>query len=128
MSMFQAVYVADGRLQAPFFPTKEEPYIEGFLLQVPSQSGAFIEKFTATWEMEFMSIAVGASRYDDFDCFDLKVRGKLVLKSIYTKKLPEGMFLMVAHPINPGDVIEFVFHNKSAAQKNVWFNLQFLTD
>lgn len=128
MSGFNVTYTAGGRFDPPFFPTKTWPYVEGNRLPIPDKTGLHVLKYEVTEEMEFMSVAVGATRYEEIDHWDVDVNGKHVAKKIYTKDLPEGMFFMVIVEVKPGDIITFTYHNDSGTSKAVWFNYQFLKD
>ncbi|WP_338749772.1 Low copy number virion structural protein [Bacillus sp. FJAT-52991] len=125
---FQINYLGGGRLDAPFFPTKTQPFIKGIRVEVTAGAPAAIHVHTVDRESELISIAIACSRYDDTDNWDLAINGRLIVESVYTKELPEGLFLMVAHQLMHGDKIELRYKNESARAKSVWVNYQFLTD
>lgn len=124
----QVNYVGGGRFDAPFYPTKPTPYIKGVRMEVIAGAPAAINTHTVDRESELISVAIACSRYDDKDNWDLVINGRLIVETVYTKELPEGLFLMVAHQLVPGDKIELRYKNESARAKSVWVNYQFLTD
>lgn len=128
MSGFTVSYVAGGRFDPPFYPTKTQPYVKGIRLVMGSSDPISTHLFTMPKDGELISVAIACSRYEDADHWDLIVNGKTIAETIYTKELPEGLFLMVAHPIKTGDVLELQFHNVSSTAKSVWVNYQFLVD
>lgn len=123
---FNVNYTAGGRLDAPFYPSKPIPYIKGQIMNV---SGANAQmEYEVPFDVEFLGVAVGASRYDTLDNWTVTVNGVPIVETIYTKDLPEGMFFTVLIPLNAGDKISFLFINASGQPKDVWFNYQFLRD
>lgn len=128
ISGFQVGYVAGGRFDPPFYPTKQKPYVKGLMLPVPDGGGLHLLPFILPHDAELLSIAVGSSRYDAQDYWDVKVNGVMVCETIYTKDLPEGMYLMAIIPLAVGDRIEFIYHAQSGAGKHVWVNYQMLRD
>ncbi|RJS60108.1 Low copy number virion structural protein [Bacillus sp. PK3_68] len=125
---FQVNYIGGGRLDAPFFPTKTNPYIKGIRVEVTAGLPAAIHTHIIDRESELISISIACSKYDDLDNWDLLINGQEIVESVYTKELPEGLFLMVAHQLLVGDQIELRYKNESGRSKSVWVNYQFLTD
>jgi hypothetical protein len=128
MSGFAVSYVAGGRLDPPFYPTKTQPYVKGIRLSTGSSDPVSTHLYTMPIDGELISVAIACSRYADADYWSLLVNGKTIAETIYTKELPEGLFFMVAHPIKAGDVLELQFYNASSTAKSVWVNYQFLVD
>lgn len=125
-SGFGVTYAAGGRLDAPFYPSKPKPYIKGFLLH--AKGGMQQEEFVLPHDVEFLGIAVGASKYDTEDNWGMRINGEAVIETIFTKDLPEGMFFTVLIPLVAGDKITFNFNAASGTPKDVWYNYQFLKD
>ncbi|OLN21701.1 hypothetical protein BTO30_13440 [Domibacillus antri] len=128
MSQFNVAYLGGGRLDAPFYPTKSQPFFKGIRVEALAGSTVAIHQHTIDRESELISIAIACSRYDDPDNWDLAINNQLIVESIYTKELPEGLFFMVAHQLVPADIIELRYKNESGRAKNVYVNYQFLTD
>lgn len=125
--MFSISYVAGGRFDPPFMPTKTEPYIKGNLMEfVEGSEQTMVKEFIAPIDMEFLSVAVASSRYYPKDNWDLKVNDQVICESIFTKDLPEGIFFVATITVNKGDTITFTFKNVENIPKFVWFNYQFL--
>ncbi|BAU28167.1 hypothetical protein DFP93_101244 [Aneurinibacillus soli] len=127
-SQFTVAELSGGRLSWPFFPSKIKPFVKGFCLEVPGISGVHRMTYSPPMDAELLSVAVGASRYDSKDNWSVEINGERFIESIYTKDLPEGMYLMVVKPVLTGDEMKFVFDNQSGEPKEVWFNYQFLID
>lgn len=125
---FDVTYTAGGRFDPPFYPTKQKPYVKGFTLPVPDGGGVHTMTFAVPFDVELISIACGCAKYHVQDCWDVRVNGEMVCESIYTKDLPEGMYLMAILQLKAGDKIEFFFHADSGAGKEVWVNYQMLKD
>lgn len=120
-------YVPGGRFDPPFMPTKTNPFIKGIRVPVTNDMGEAVHTYTIGHEKaELVSVAIAASRYEDRDNWSLLVNGKLMMDEIYTKELPEGMYLMVIVPLKQGDQLEFRFKNASLTSKSVWLNYQML--
>lgn len=114
-----------GRLDPPFMPTKTNPFIEGIMVE--SKGIGKVENILAVEEdAELLSIAVGASTYEPKDYWNLYVGTKLVCKKIYTKDLPEGMYLTAIIPVKKGDTFHFEYFNEGGKNKYVWVNYQML--
>lgn len=126
MGIFQVSQVAGGRFDAPHMPIHTDPYTKGFLLEVDNEEKEFKHTYTVLEEMEMLSISVAASRYDFRDHWSLKINNGDKKETIHMKGVPEQIFFMVAHSLAAGDVLEFVFHNKSGTQKYVAFDYHFL--
>lgn len=126
MSGFNVGYVAGGRFDAPFWPSKTIPYIKGRILKVGTISTQV--EYKVPFDAEFFGVAVGASKYNTEDNWTVAVNGVPIVETIYTKDLPEGMFFTALIQLNKDDVITFIFDNASAVPKDVWFNYQFLRD
>jgi hypothetical protein len=118
-------YVAGGRFDPPFMPTKTEPYIKGQMLE---SIGGGIQRvyFQPEVDVELLAVSVGASEYEARDYWDLIVDGRVVCDTIFTKDLPEGMYFTAIIPVEAGKALEFVFHNEGARPKFVWVNYQML--
>ncbi|HDR5274721.1 TPA: Low copy number virion structural protein [Bacillus thuringiensis] len=123
--MFETTYLAGGRLDPPFHPTKTEPFIPGFIMDSTSFKTDEV-KYTLPAEMEIYAISVSSSIYELDDKWDLIINGQTVCQDIYTKRLPEGMHFMVYKAVKAGDTIVFRFHNQGILDKTVWFELHFL--
>jgi hypothetical protein len=124
--MFNVNYQAGGRFDTPYYPTKTKPFIKG--RRVPIDSAEITDIYSVPYEMELLTISLGASRYNDTDHWSLKVDGELIFDSVYTKDVPEGFYFMVVREVKPGSQIEFKFNNDSGAYKTIWLNYQFLKD
>lgn len=127
MSGFGVNYQAGGRMDFPFMPTKTDPFIKGIRVPVTSDIPVAKHTYTVTHDRaELVSIAMAASRYEDRDNWSLYVNDRLMMDEIYTKELPEGMYLMVLVKLLKGDRIRFEFENASLTNKSVWLNYQML--
>lgn len=125
--MFNIAYVAGGRLDPPFMPTKAQPYVKGDLIEFLVDSPGVISKdYMVEEEMEFLSVAGACNRYFPKDNWELTVNEMKIIETCYTKDLPEGIFFIAVISLVPGDVITFTFHNAEDVPKIVWFNYQFL--
>ena len=123
---FNVGYTAGGRLDAPFYPSKPMPFIKGFILEVgstPTQKEYVLDR-----DAEFLGVAFAMSEYDTHDNVSVRVNGRNILETVYTKDLPEGIFFTTLIPLKQGDSVVFVFNNVSQKPKDVWFNFQFLID
>ncbi|MFY0127856.1 Low copy number virion structural protein [Bacillus cytotoxicus] len=123
--MFTTSYLAGGRLDPPFYPTKTKPFVPGFIMDSASFTTEEF-KYTLPADMEFYAISVSCSVYELDDKWDLLVNGEYFCKNIYTKKLPEGMHFMVYEQLTAGDEIIFRFYNQGIIDKTVWFELHCL--
>lgn len=125
--MFGVSYLAGGRLDPPFMPTKTKPWVKGDFIEFVAQSDSKLSKTLILQEpVEFLSVAGACSRYYPLDNWELVVNGEKIVESLYTKDLPEGIFFVATIPLNEGDTITFTFHNREGIPKYVWFNYQFL--
>jgi hypothetical protein len=120
-----ASYVVGGRLDPPFMPTKTNPFIEGVMVESPS-AGKVESKLVVEVDCELLSIAVGVSDYEAKDYWNLYVGDKLVCKNIFTKDLPEGMYLTAIIPCKKGTQFHMEFFNVGGKPKFVWANYQML--
>ncbi|SEL28633.1 Low copy number virion structural protein [Paenibacillus sp. OK003] len=120
-----ASYLVGGRLDPPFMPTKTNPYIEGIMIE-SQMSGKVEHKLTIQEDCELLSVAVGVSNYEARDYWNLYVGERLVCKNIYTKDLPEGMYLTAIIPCKQGTQLHFEFFNEGGKPKVVWANYQTL--
>ncbi|MEI4651775.1 Low copy number virion structural protein [Bacillus cereus] len=123
--MFETTYLAGGRLDPPFHPTKTKPFTDGFIMDSTSFTTNEL-KYTVPADMEFFAISVSCSIYELDDKWDLIVNGEHFCKNIYTKKLPEGIHFMVYEPLSAGEEIIFRFYNQGILNKTVWGEFQFL--
>ncbi len=124
--MFNVNYQAGGRFDFPFFPTKGTPFIKGRRIRIDDD--VVEDVYHVPYNMELLTIAIGASRYNDADNWSLYVDGDLLFDTVYTKDVPEGFYFMVVKEVVPGSEIVFKFNNDSGAYKTVWLNYQFLKD
>lgn len=127
MGAFTTAYVAGGRFDKPFMPTKKDPFFKGIRVPVSGSDPLVTELYTVPKDAELVSLAIACSRYDDNDHWSFYINGKQVCDSIYTKELPEGLFFTVIIPLNQGDELRFQFDNVSQTTKTVWLNYQMLT-
>lgn len=127
---FNVTYTAGGRFDPPFMPTKTRPYTKGNQMELPGAIMEQVQEVIFPFDVELVSIAVGASKYQARDYWELYIGDDPVplLETIYTKDLPEGNYLMAVVPIEAGTKITFKFMNESGSAKFVWFNLQCLRD
>lgn len=125
--IFKATYNAGGRLDPPFYPTKTEPFIKGIRIEILSDASLSTNIYQIEKASELISVAIACKSYYDKDNWDLVINGVTIVESCYTKELPEGLFLMVAHPLKTGDTIEFRFKNEAGKLNVAWVNYQFLT-
>ncbi|MFC5587547.1 Low copy number virion structural protein [Sporosarcina soli] len=123
---FNVNYTAGGRLDAPFYPSKPNPFIKGFILEVGETTTQ--KEYTLEQDAEFLGIAFAMSEYYTHDNITVKVNEKNILETVYTKDLPEGIFFTTLIPLKAGDSITFIFNNISQNPKDVWYNYQFLID
>ena len=124
MGMFNITYQSGGRFDFPYYPTKGTPYIKG--IRVPIYEAVTTNTYLVTEDMELLTIAVGASRYNDTDNWSLSVDNVKLFDTVYTKDVPEGFYFMVVREVKPGSEIVFTFNNVSGSSKTVWLNYQFL--
>lgn len=121
-----------GRLDFPFMPTKTRPYVEGQVIQIPGVIGHYDLPYIVPHDMELASIALAASEYHPIDCWSVFIGEdkpeNYVLRTIYTKDLPEGFQLMAMIPLKEGDKLTMRFHNYGGKAKHVWINYQGLVD
>lgn len=127
MGGFMTAYMAGGRMDPPFMPTKTYPHIKGIRVPVSGADPLVTDVYQVTKDAELVSLAIACSRYDDNDHWSFYINGKQVCDSIYTKELPEGLFFTVIIPLKQGDELRFEFHNVSQTTKSVWLNYQMLT-
>lgn len=118
-------YLVGGRLDPPFMPTKTAPYIEGVIIESKT-AGKYDSKLIISEDCELLSIAVGVSDYEPKDYWNLYVGSQLVCKNIYTKDVPEGMYLTAVMPCSAGTQFHIEFFNEGGKQKYVWVNYQML--
>lgn len=119
-----ASYLVGGRLDPPFMPTKTMPFIEGTMFE--SRGGKVDSKLVVEEDCELLSIAVGVSDYEPRDYWNLYVGDKLVCKHIYTKDVPEGMYLTAVIPCEAGTQFHMEYFNEGGKPKFVWVNFQML--
>lgn len=119
-----------GRLDYPFMPTKTEAYIKGDILEVPGMVGVFDIKFTPEFDVELVSVAVGASKYYPTDNWSLfigeDIKSNYVFDEIYMKNAPECTYLMAVKSISQGTPVTFRFENRGGQAKYVWVDFQCL--
>lgn len=121
-----------GRLDFPFMPTKTRPYAEGQVLQVPGMIGDFDLEYIVPVDMELSSIALAVDKYHPIDNWSVFIGAdspeNYILRTIYTKDLPEGFQLMALIPLKKDDKLTLRFHNLGGQAKHVWINYQGLID
>ncbi|GAA0376707.1 hypothetical protein [Bacillus horti] len=121
-----------GRLDHPFMPLKTVPYIKGVLLEVPGMVGEYDIHFVPEFDIELISIAVGASEYHPKDHWSVFINQdepkNYIFDEIYTKDLPEGAYLMAVKVVEKNVPITFRFNNEGGKAKYVWINFQCLRD
>lgn len=120
-----ASYIVGGRLDPPFMPTKTKPYIEGTVLESDA-AGKVDNKLMIQEDCELLSIAVGVSHYEARDFWNLYVGDQLVCKNIFTKDVPEGLYLTAVIPCKAGTQFHLEFFNIGGRKKHVWVNYQML--
>lgn len=108
-------------------PTKTKPYILGRLITFTDDKTLVKDdEFALNFDVELLSVSVGSSRYYPTDNWSMWVGEDLVFENIYTKDLPEGVYLMAVIPIKAGTPLKFRYVNNEMHEKHVWFNYQFL--
>lgn len=121
-----------GRLDFPFMPTKTRPFAEGQVLEVPGRIADFDLEYIVPKDMELHCIALACSVYHPIDNWSIFIGEdkpeNYLLKTIYTKDLPEGFQLMALIPLKKDDKLTLRFHNLGGKAKWVWINYQALTD
>lgn len=121
-----------GRLDFPFMPTKTRPFAEGQVLEIPGQIADYDLEYEVPFDLELQSIALAASRYHPIDNWSVFMGAdepdNYILKTIYTKDLPEGFQLMALLPLKKGDKLTLRFHNLGGQSKYVWINYLGLRD
>lgn len=117
-------YMAGGRFDPPFMPTKTIPYIEGTMVE--ARVGKNDSKLTISEDCELLSVAVGVSDYEPRDYWNLYVGNDLVCRNIYTKDVPEGMYLTAIIPCTAGTTFHLEYFNVGGKPKYVWVNYQML--
>jgi hypothetical protein len=127
-SIFNVNYMAGGRLDSPYMPTKPEPYIKGIHLEIPGEVGNVQQSLILDFDAELLSIAVGASKYEILDNWDIIIEGDKICDTVFAKNVPQGMFLITAKEVLTGVPVTFVFHNDSGSVKSVWVDFQFLRE
>lgn len=126
---FEVTYQAGGRHDFPFMPRFHNPFFKGIRVEVTSDDSVVEYDYIVTHEnADFLSMAISCNRYEDKDNFNLFVNDNQLMETIYTKELPEGMYLMVCVPLKQGDRIKFQFTNSSLTSKAIWVNYQMLID
>lgn len=123
---FTTSYLAGGRLDYPFFPTKQKPFVKGRRVLVSGDVAT--DEYIVPEDMEFITMSIGCSRYYDSDNWLLKIDDDLIFDEIYTKDVPEGFYFMVVREVKAGQIIHFEYKNASQTSKTVWLNYQFLKD
>ncbi|WP_151734138.1 Low copy number virion structural protein [Paenibacillus tengchongensis] len=120
-----ASYLVGGRLDPPFMPTKTAPFIQGDILESKGM-GKVESRLAAPGDCELLSVAVGVSYYEPRDYWNLYVGNRLVCQRIYTKDVPEGMYLTAVIPVKSGEQFHIEFFNEGGKQKFIWVNYQML--
>lgn len=118
-------YLAGGRLDPPFMPTKTFPLIVGDMVE-SSGAGKVEKKLTLEAECELLSVAVGVSNYEPKDYWNLYVGNDLVCQTIYTKDVPEGMYFTAVIPCPAGTQLHLEYFNEGGKQKYIYVNYQTL--
>ena len=128
IEIFKTTYTAGGRFDHPFYPTKQIPYSKGQMLEVEESIDVYTKVLTLPFDVEMLSVAIACSNYNVEDSWSLYVNNEIVTDEIYTKDLPEGIFLMAVWDIAKGTPIKLDFNNASGVEKKVWVTYQFLRD
>ncbi|CAM4353840.1 hypothetical protein BAMA_15720 [Bacillus manliponensis] len=123
---FSVNYMAGGRFDTPYFPTKTKPYVKGRRIGI--YDAMHIDKTTLSFDTEIIAFSVAASNYSDSDHWSLFINDELIADEVYIKDVPEGFNFSVIKPIPAGAILRFEYHNRSAEQKTVWLNYQLLKD
>ena len=126
--LMQVANAAGGRFDPPHYPIKTLPYIMGKKMQVPNNIVLELEEsFVLPFDAELVSVAVSCSEYHDDDNWEVYVDDIAIAETIFTKGLPEGIYLMAMVPVPTGTEIRIVFKNDSGGgPKHIWWDLQFL--
>ncbi|MEI4651774.1 Low copy number virion structural protein [Bacillus cereus] len=123
---FAVNYMAGGRFDTPYFPTKTKAYIEGRRIGI--DHAVSIDEFSLGIETEFISFSIAATQYDDYDYWNLFINDEQIFKNIYVKDVPEGFNFSVVMPVPANAIFKFEYHNDSKKQKVVKLNYQLLKD
>jgi len=123
---FNIGYGAGGRMDFPFWPTKQKPKAKGGRIVV--KSNVVEQSYTVKEPMEFFSVNFAASEYDGEDNWSVFVNGIEVIETIYSKNVQEAINFPAIIPLREGDVIKFVFRNLSSKPKEVYYNYLFGVD
>ncbi|MBG9790489.1 Low copy number virion structural protein [Brevibacillus laterosporus] len=120
-----ASYIVGGRLDPPFMPTKTNPFIEGIMVESMG-IGKTVKQYTVAEDAELLAVSVGTSFYEPKDHWNLHVGNHTICRNIYTKDLPEGMYLTAIIPTPKDTLIQFEYFNEGGTNKYVWVNYQML--
>lgn len=118
-------YIVGGRLDPPFMPTKTNPFIEGIMVESMG-IGKTVKQYTVAEDAELLAVSVGTSFYEPKDHWNLHVGNHTICQNIYTKDLPEGMYLTAIIPTPKDTLIQFEYFNEGGTNKYVWVNYQML--
>lgn len=118
-----------GRLDGPHMPKLVRPYIVGGILEC-SGDNTFIGKLKFDRPVELLLVAVDGESYHIKDSWEVIIGDttERYIDTVTSTKYPEGLNLMVAHPIPAETEIRFLFHNYSGEDKKVWYHFQFLCE
>ena len=125
---FNVGYIAGGRFDPPFMPTKTEPFIEGRLLEVYGMVTDFTDVWIADRDYELVSIAMESSAFQVRDNWSVKHNDRVICNHIYVKQAPEEVYLMAVITVKAGDRLQFTFNNEGGHSKFVSINYQMLAD
>lgn len=123
---FAVTYMAGGRFDAPYFPTKTEPYIEGRRIGI--DDAVKKDELSLPFDTELIAFSIAASSYSDRDYWNLFIDGKQIFKNVYVKDVPEGFNFSIIRPIPANAVLKFEYHNITGTSKVVKLNYQLLRD
>ena len=81
MGGFMTAYMAGGRMDPPFMPTKTYPHIKGIRVPVSGADPLVTDVYQVTKDAELVSLAIACSRYDDNDHWSFYINGQQVCDS-----------------------------------------------
>jgi hypothetical protein len=128
--LFDSRYIAGGRLDAPFYPTKPIPHVRGKLLKIPEGTPGVLRTFTSQInlikEAEFLVFHLKSRRRFIQDNFDVMVGGVRLFETVYCKNMEEGTSLMVAYLIPANTPIQLIYRTYSGEANDIEWGGRFL--
>lgn len=115
-------FLAGGRLDAPFYPTKFNDHYIGRQVELAA-AGVVSDSFSLPYDVEFVAIHVKAESLYAEDYWELVVGGDKIVETVHTTDWEEGLQLMVAHPVKAGETFKFTFHGVAANSVTVTYHL-----